>query len=365
MIFLFKPVAYLNRPIQGNKENLSSNYTFAIVSYKKEKDKARPYLVSYSEVGMGIILKLYDDKIGYKTYSIDEDKTPNEVFSQAVENHKTQTRGFSYIKEIRGIKLPSLKNLPFFVIQQLVLERLNKSIKNNISFSYDINNPKSGVVWIAPIREKPERIYDNIKPDYSPEGTHTPHLLNDLLHRGDKKSDKLKKALNSFGKESGMFREITSKRFGKSEASPFEIDITISKTPIKITNVGYGVSQVLPVIVESFIRKKQSTFCIQQPEVHLHPRAQAALGGFFHDLCRNEDKNFLIETHSDFLIDRFRIGEAKHKKHIPSQVLFFERVKGKNVVHTIKIQKNGQYSEDQPETFRSFFFKEQINILSM
>lgn len=350
---------------QHHDENKKNEYAYLIVTYKKAKDRARPILFSYSENNAAITVKISNKKIGYKQNDLDNEEDPLNVFKAVIKAHKNENKGFSYIKSEKDHELPDAQDMPFFVMRELVKKHSKGLRDKKKSFSYTVPHPKERVIWLAPIREKPERIYDNIKPSFSPEGTHTPHLLNEVLNRGDKSTNALSQSLEKFGKESGLFKEVTSKRFGKSDASPFEIDITLSETPIKITNVGYGVAQVLPVIVESFIRGEDSTFCIQQPEVHLHPKAQAALGSFFYDLSRKENKSFLIETHSDFLMDRYRIKQAKGKKKSNSQVLYFERKAGQNIAHCIAINDDGSYSEEQPSSFRSFFFKEQLDLLDI
>lgn len=219
-------------------------------------------------------------------------------------------------------------------------------------------------VWLAPIREKPRRTYDQYMSAFSPEGSHTPYILNSFLgdRRKKQKTRSLLVALEGFGQDSGLFKTIQVKRYGKHRTSPFEVDVILDQAPLRISNVGYGVAQVLPIIVECSV-SKYDFFCIQQPEVHLHPRAQAALGSFFHSLAKEEDKTFFIETHSDYLIDRFR---QKHSEHnVRSQVLFFERHNNANRVHVIDINPDGSYSDDQPKGFRDFFIKEELKMLSL
>jgi predicted ATPase len=148
-------------------------------------------------------------------------------------------------------------------------------------------------------------------------------------------------------------------------SSPFELKVKIAEKLININYVGYGVSQCLPFLVEMFSRNKGTWYAIQQPEVHLHPKAQAALGNLFYSLSISEDKNFLIETHSDYIIDRFRLNcrQAANKPVVDSQVLYFERTPTGNTVYPIEIDDRGNYSENQPETFRDFFIKEQLELL--
>jgi predicted ATPase len=223
--------------------------------------------------------------------------------------------------------------------------------------------PLPNVKWIAPIRTKPKRTYDEDNVGYSPEGEHTPYLLRKLKKDKEKKKH-VDKTLCEFGQKSGLFKEISIHNLGKVPNSPFTLDVHLEKEPISLDNVGYGVSQSLPVIVELIAGKKGDWYAIQQPEVHLHPKAQAALGEMIYDLASKNECTLHIETHSDFLIDRFRLRLSEDNQ-IQSQVLFFERRDGQNHVYPIKIQQNGQYDPNQPDGFREFFMAEQMRLLRM
>jgi predicted ATPase len=232
-----------------------------------------------------------------------------------------------------------------------------------ISFAIPFFAPD--LAWLAPIRTKPKRTYDGYGKPFSPEGEHTPYLLRKQLNT-KATAEKFQKALEAFGASSGLFRQVQIKQFGTDATSPFELHVVLGKRPLRINSVGYGVSQALPVVVELLSRRKGCWFAIQQPEVHLHPRAQAALGDVLFQLMVHEGKHFLIETHSDFTIDRFRKNyrDGKHERY-SSQVLFFKRVNGGNRVIPLKISANGEYPQEQPKSFREFFLKEQMEILGL
>jgi hypothetical protein len=221
------------------------------------------------------------------------------------------------------------------------------------------------LTWVAPVRTKPKRTYDGLRSGFSSEGTHTPYLIRKILDT-ESQAKRFRKAINLIGKESGLFERVDIKRFGADATAPFEVDIILDKKPFNLLNVGYGVSQALPVLVEIIWRRAESWFAIQQPEVHLHPRAQAALGDLIFTMATSERKKFLIETHSDFMIDRYRASfrGAKAKKPI-SQVLFFERKNGRNTVTSLAIGEHGELPISQPRSYRRFFIKEQLDLLSV
>ncbi|MER0215469.1 MAG: ATP-binding protein [Nitrosomonas sp.] len=216
------------------------------------------------------------------------------------------------------------------------------------------------LTWIAPIRTRPKRIYEGFSRDYSAEGEHSPFVLKRNL-----KSKKFADRLAAFGDASGLFETVITHTFGRGERNPFEVLIRLRGTNLNINNVGYGVSQALPLVVEFLAREKGRTFAVQQPEVHLHPRAQAALGGLLFELAVEREHSFLVETHSDYLIDRFRTEMSRSENPPKAQVLFFARTEKGNTVTPIEIAQSGQYPKDQPKAFREFFINEEMLLLSL
>jgi predicted ATPase len=176
--------------------------------------------------------------------------------------------------------------------------------------------------------------------------------------------------MNAVGKSSGLFQGVDIKLHGNSSDAPFEVDVVLDNKALNLLWVGYGVSQSLPIFVELLDRPRDSWFAIQQPEVHLHPRAQASLGDVFFEMALKDRKKFVIETHSDFTIDRFRLNYRKKRskreraKMPESQVLFFSRRDATNTVSPIVISHDGDFT-DPPEGYRSFFVKEELNVLGL
>ncbi len=216
----------------------------------------------------------------------------------------------------------------------------------------------------APVRSKPRRTYDPSRPTPDPEGDYVPMYLANLFSSESQTWADLKERLEDFGKASGLFDEISIKRLGKRGSEPFQMQVRRFGGSLKgpqrnLIDVGYGVSQVLPVITELLREDAPSTFLLQQPEVHLHPSAQAALGSLFCQVA-GRDRQLLVETHSDHLLDRVRMDVrdgAGNLKPDDVSILFFERDALDVNIHSLRIDEEGNIM-DAPEGYRRFFMEE-------
>ncbi|HZR64680.1 MAG TPA: AAA family ATPase [Terriglobales bacterium] len=282
-----------------------------------------------------------------------------------IEEHKGDNGDYNKLETPRGF--PEGR-IPLLLAMSLVSEVSEKSrIENKNSFEVHLPDvPFSPeIAWVAPIRTKPKRTYDELMLQFSPEGSHTPYLIRRMLHTKTAAA-KFREIVERVGVASGLFEGVRIRSFGRGATAPFEVDIVLDGKALNLSTVGYGVSQSLPVLVEVLARHKGSWFAIQQPEVHLHPRAQAALGDLFFEMAVTEQKYFLIETHSDFTIDRFRMNYRTKRSSKPdSQVLYFERVNKQNTVSPLPIGSSGELSANQPEGYRNFFIKEELRLLEI
>lgn len=76
-----------------------------------------------------------------------------------------------------------------------------------------------------------------------------------------------------------------------------------SDTPVSIADVGFGISQIFPIILEGLRIPKGSTLLLEQPEIHLHPNLQMQMADYFIALALT-GKNVIVETHSDHVVNR-------------------------------------------------------------
>ena len=217
---------------------------------------------------------------------------------------------------------------------------------------------------VAPLRAKPQRTYDPVRETASPEGAHVPMLMM-RLHRTDKGEwGELHDDLVAFGRESGMFSDIRVKAHGRQMSDPFGLQVKVrSGSHANIIDVGYGVSQSLPILVDVLSVPQQQGFILQQPEVHLHPRGQAELATFFVDSVRQRGKRFLIETHSDHIVDRVRIHVRRGDLSADDvSLLYFQPHRNAVRICNITLDEHGNLKE-VPEGYREFFARETDRLL--
>ena len=219
------------------------------------------------------------------------------------------------------------------------------------------------LVPLAPLRSKPKRTYDPVRETASPDGEHIPMLMM-RLDRTDKSSwSSLHEDLVHFGHESGLFSDIKVRSHGKQMSDPFQLQVKVrSGSYANLVDVGYGVSQSLPILVDVG-SERQRAFLLQQPEVHLHPRAQAGLAELFVESFRKNRNRFLIETHSDYIIDRIRILVRKQTiRAADVSILYFEPMGNSVKIHNIGMDRDGNL-KGIPDGYRDFFVRETDRLL--
>ncbi len=163
----------------------------------------------------------------------------------------------------------------------------------------------------------------------------------------------------------GARLDIEEKRVGTHEyyVTTFDYGVNGDRRLFKPQNVGFGLNDILPVLVTLLTAKKGSIIVIENPEAHLHPRGQAEIGKLIAETASRGVQVF-IETHSDHVINGIRVAVKKGVlKPSDVNIAFFERKEhdvvddeGKEsreiftTVRDIKVDENGSLSE-YPEDF--------------
>ena len=195
--------------------------------------------------------------------------------------------------------------------------------------------------FISSFRLHPDRTYylskANNKVDKFGSG-----YIDQILDWNDSQSDELYD-LVSLLKAVNILHDIkTHKLLG----GRFEIKVKV-KSKSKwdsLADVGFGISQFLPIVVADLQLSDSSTLIMSQPEIHLHPSVQANLGDYLVKQVNERNKNYIVETHSEYLLNRMRLlivkGEIKPED---VAVYYFENsVKNGSISHRLEFTKNGQ-----------------------
>ena len=250
------------------------------------------------------------------------------------------------------------------------LRSMRPPIRGGKNRRSSLNLPE--LIPVAPLRSKPKRTYDPVRETASPEGEHIPMLMMRLDHTDKNHWDSLHDDLVEFGSDAGLFSDIKVRRHGRQMSDPFQLQVKVRSGPYaNIVDVGYGISQSLPILVDIMAakdrpprpRRHERTFVLQQPEVHLHPRGQAQLASLFIQAFKKRGNRFLIETHSDYIVDRVRISVLQGLlKPDDVSILYFEPNGNAVNIHNMGLDNDGNL-EGAPPGYREFFLRETDQLL--
>ena len=167
--------------------------------------------------------------------------------------------------------------------------------------------------------------------------------------------------INRFGAKLGLWDSILlEKRSGDGST---EVSVRMGASSYNLLDVGYGIHSLLPLVAAIANADAPRIFLLQEPEVHVHPVAQASLAL----QMAKGPHDFIIETHSDHLVDRFRLcvrqGILKPEELV---ILYFEMGKGGNEsrIFNISVDLEGNIL-DAPDSYRDFFLTETERLLGL
>jgi predicted ATPase len=208
--------------------------------------------------------------------------------------------------------------------------------------------------YLGPLREFPQRSYvisGQAPSDVGIRGERSVEVLW-FASRTKRLTKRTLENINRWVKEFGIAREVRLEHLGKSNQYQVLFVDAATNLPVNIADVGFGASQLLPIIVQGFYAPFKSTLLIEQPEIHLHPKAQAILGDLLMDIVKDGDRQIIVETHSEHLLARIqrRIAEQKFS-HEQVVVYYFEPTPDGTKIHRIELDEYGQLAEPIPEGF--------------
>ena len=236
----------------------------------------------------------------------------------------------------------------------------------------------SRISYLGPLREEPSRryffddqvknigvkgensafLYNKYKEDYFDYQTFDPINEELIKHSGT-----LEEVVREWLDEIGIldFDSVKSDELYRFSLSSSEFN----EERVNIADVGFGVSQVVPIVIAGLLMEKGETLILEQPEIHLHPKMQMKLADFILSMVLS-GKNLIIETHSEHIINRLvrRIVEdGTGRINSLIGINFVKNTEKGSKIETVNLsEKNG--IENWPEEFFDQAFAEQQNIMN-
>jgi predicted ATPase len=310
-----------------NKENIPSNI---VITYKSPQVARKQHFISFTLEG--------------EIYKI---KTDTALFGEDFY--------LSNLSESLGI-LNTKSFIPLTFSTEIDIEENKKSISIAVQTKEVqdiINSIFKGISYIGPLREEPKDIYQASRYNsIGDKGEHTAQFLEEEANR----------SVEFYNIQTGKLEQMSLSEATKywicnifNLAKDIKTEKDHDKYIVKVVNhygvestirqVGFGISQVLPIVVEGLRMDKNGILILEQPEIHLHPKVQSALFDFIYSLSLT-GKKFVIETHSDHFITRMRRRVAESNDNLVEKInmVFVEQREAEHLFHKLDLSDMGTFS---------------------
>jgi len=332
------------------------------------------FLLSVRNIKNKYFLDFSYDPLKDPEYSPEKEKLQKEDLLRSfvsVRGKSSNKKQFEkeFLKEKRYIstmyKKANIKNIEIKDIDNLYEEVRSKmnmnlhytidGIMDRIPGEYDKN-----INAISSFRLHPERTYLVQSKDELKIGKFGEGYLDQIILWEKIKHPKFKE-LNSIMKRLRLTHSISAHHM---EGGRFEVLVTPKQGGIKssLIDVGFGISQFLPIIIADLQLKNDSTLFVAEPEIHLHPSVQAEFGDYLVEQIDKKGKNYIIETHSEYFLNRIRLaivnGTLKEKD---LAVYYFDNDGNDIITYKLKFGKKGEI-EGAPDNFFKTYMMDVMDI---
>lgn len=317
------------------------HFTFARVS-TQERITAGAFDAVYGQTANGAVvtqLLRLSEQLDGRTFRVQ--RREKGAFAIYVDSEAT-TRGKSrdYAPE-RSIA---------FASKAVTLLGEDGSVLQDISLA--IRRELEGLVYLGPLRQKPQRDYPWNKGQpgiIEPDGRQAIDVLlaSALLQGLDR--NRIIEKVSHWLNRMDLADQLQVRQVGRS--TRYEVVIDSQSVAANLRDVGIGISQVLPVLTVAYFAPPGSTVILEEPEIHLHPLAQSMLAELFVEASHERDIQFVIETHSEHLFRRMQTLVAREKLSTEDCELYFvEKEKGQAQLRRLELDAYGRVT-NWPDRF--------------
>lgn len=226
----------------------------------------------------------------------------------------------------------------------------------------------NSIYYLGPLREHPKRIYSwsgetpesvGQKGEFAIAAILAASEQDRKLNRGPKKHlTRFDAFIAQWLKDLGVIESFEVKPVAEGRKE-YEVVVKTHATAseVKITDVGFGVSQVLPALVQAFYCPPNSTIWMEQPEIHLHPQVQAELADVFisatqaRENGKERNVQLIVESHSEHFLNRLQRRVAEGTVSPEDVAVYFCRRNGSATeLEPLRLNMFGEI-ENWPENF--------------
>jgi AAA domain, putative AbiEii toxin, Type IV TA system/AAA ATPase domain/Protein of unknown function (DUF3696) len=242
--------------------------------------------------------------------------------------------------------------------QQVIRERCFLIVQEGRGYyslsSGAFSNVMRSMIHVPGVRGNPERIYKTAATEGNTFAGLFESYVVSVIDRFQKQEPEKLAQLQYHLQKLGLTDTIQTQRLNETQ-----LELRVGRVPgnstdmVNIADVGFGVSQVLPVIVALLVAEPKQLVYIEQPEIHLHPRAQVALAEIFAEAI-DRGVQVIVETHSELFLLSIQTLVAENKI-APDDVKlhwFTRSADGSSTVTTAELDETGAFG-DWPEDFGS------------
>ena len=312
----------LAKPLKIQKpEDRSSNLFagdeigFQVEINENEKKRLFVKRIAYSFAGHKFAMaRKSDDK---NTYELSVDPSNDFAFQKAVGRPKdlpSPVKCYGFPNEVNA----RFQNASFLSDLQLEFERLF-----------------TGTKYLGPLREHPKRQYPWSGVEPADMGQRGERVVEAILaaresglrlrRPGRRPRETLEQRVAAWLKELKLIDSFRVEPIAKEGGNIYRVQVrrSLNSPEVLITDVGFGVSQILPAIVLCYYAPEGSIIILEQPEIHLHPAVQAGLADVFIDAATTRNVQIIFESHSEHLLKRLQRRIAEQKITPETTALYF------------------------------------------
>jgi hypothetical protein len=343
--------SYPNDAFDEDAEFFSSPYNRPVNPYYREGGRFIDFLSEFMREGMYPFNGSKDGKPEffnkmnefstfenlYNAFKLEKKKNKNEVYryiAQSIQNPESDIHLSTVPPRPEYVHFSGIHN-GFYsddyandIIYNKYIGEYKDILEMLSIYNMSLNPLRNSVKYLGPVRNSPRAYYERSNNTYnrrnSPIGINGEYVAEyiDSLNRrkgfeikyinpeGIKKEGLIQESINEWVKYVGIGENVKVRNISKIG---YSLTLEVKGRERDLTSVGVGVSQALPVIVALLTCEPGDIFLVEQPELHLHPDAQARLADFL--ITARPDVCVIAETHSDSILARIRRRVIENRKN--------------------------------------------------